>query len=223
MPALVDYLSSGLQFQTIALGDARSVHLEARVEDPIVEFRPDPPRVWDLAGHDGSGWLEGVRVSREAVAVYSSAPERPRYLKIAVRLGVVRYVIATGLILILVNLVGILFALSLGSDDLASALAVVVVPTTVAATFALVREQTALANRLQGALRLALAISAIALWAVASSLLISRADTRAVHVSHPPSAPKSRLPSTFQRYDGDRHGGSHGEERSKSKRTSRGR
>jgi hypothetical protein len=209
--------------QTIALGDVRSAHLEARVEDPIVEFRSSPPRVRDLTGHDGSGWFEAVRVSREAVALYTSAPERPRYLKIAVRLGVVRYVMATCLILILVNLAGIFFALCLGSNDLAGALAVVVVPTTVAATFALVREQTALASRLQAASRVALAASTIALWVVASALLISRADPTTIHEKRPLPESQSQLPTSSQRYDGIKHGGPHGEERSTRKRTSRGR
>lgn len=209
--------------QTIALGDARSAHLEARIEDPIVEFRSDSPRVRDLAGHDGSGWLEAVRVSREAVALYTSAPERPRYLKISVRLGVVWYVMATGLVLTLVNLAGVFIALSLGSNDLAGALAVVVVPTTVAATFALVREQTALANRLQAASRVALAVSAIALWGVASVLLLSRSDPTTGRQERPPDAPKSQVPTSSQRYDGHKHGGSDGEKRSKRQRKSRGR
>jgi hypothetical protein len=208
--------------QTIALGDARSAHLEARIEDPAVEFRRDPPRVRELAGHDGSGWLEAVRVSREAVALYTSAPERPRYLKIAVRLGVVRYLMATCLILILINLAGIFFALSLSSGDLAGALAVVVVPTTVAATFALVREQTALANRLQAASRGALAASTVALWGVASVLLVSRGDPMAGHQERPLNAPQSQVPTSSQRYDGHTHGGSHGEKRSKRQGKSRG-
>jgi hypothetical protein len=211
--------------QSLPLGDASSAHFEARVDDPIVEFSSNGVRVKDLAEHDGSGWLEGVRVSREAIALYTSAPERPRYLKIAVRLEVVRHVLATALALLAVNLVGIFFALAMaGTDELASKLAVVVVPTTVAATFALVREQTALASRLQASLRIAMAVSAITLWTVASVQLISAGDPETSSPSwRPVEAPQFQPAGDSQRYDEGEYGGWNGTERSKGKRKSRGR
>lgn len=66
------------------LRDARSAHLEVRLDDANIEFPELRDRgrdlgieVEDLHGNNATGWLEAVRVTREAVAVYSSEPERP--------------------------------------------------------------------------------------------------------------------------------------------------
>lgn len=164
--------------QIFPLGEARSGHFEARVDDSVIEFARRGVRVRDLAGHDADGWLEAVRVSREAVSLYSSQPDRPAYLEISLKLRVAWHVLAAAIGLIGVNLVALVLALTIdGGDELASRLAVVVVPTTVAATFVLVREQTALATRLQMIPRLVLAITAVALWLIVSVRLLPAEDS----------------------------------------------
>lgn len=160
--------------QTFALGDARSAHFEARVDDPSVEMTHEH-EVRDCLGNDSSGWLEAVRSTREALAIYTSEPGRPHLAQIAIRLRVASHLMAATQVLVVVNVVAVVLALLIGSDEeLASRLAVLVLPTTIAATFVLIREQTALATRLQAIPRLVLALSALLVWGVVGvQLLVS--------------------------------------------------
>jgi hypothetical protein len=186
--------------QTFALGDARSAHLEARLDDSNVEI-PEKKiadgggvEVRDPSGDDATGWLEALRVTREAIAIYGSEPGRPRYVRIGFRLRVARHVMAATILLSVLNLVAILLTLTMaGENELASRLAVLAVPTTVAATFVLVREQTALATRLQMIPRIALALSAIMLWIVVSARLVSTADDASEQAIRPVYTPHSEL------------------------------
>lgn len=163
------------------LQDARSAHLEVRLDDPGIEFPELRDRgkdlgieIQDLERSNASGWLEAVRVTREALAIYSSEPGRPKRVEIAFRLALARQVAVTCAVLIVLNLAAAVGAFAMGSDgELASKLAVLAIPTTVAAAFVLVREQTALATRLQAGPRLLLAGSALALWLVVVLRLLS--------------------------------------------------
>ena len=75
----------------------------------------------------------------------------------------VRPLIVGAVLLLMANLLAIGAVPFIGFDD-PDRLAILVIPTTIAATFALVREQTALAARLQWMPRLLLAATTIALW-----------------------------------------------------------
>lgn len=148
------------------LGDARSAHLEVRVDDPHVEITAFEIR--DSKGQDAEGSLEAVRETSEACAFYSSNPDRPFYVAVLLSLSVARPLIAQAAILSMANVVAaaaIIFVSADGSPG--GSLAALTIPTTVAAAFALVREQTALADRLQRGPRIALAFTALALWLVA--------------------------------------------------------
>ncbi|HEX3041596.1 MAG TPA: hypothetical protein VHP56_05850 [Solirubrobacterales bacterium] len=203
--------------QIFPLGEARSAHFEARVDDSIIEFARRGIRVRDLAGNDGDGWLEGVRESRESVSLYSSEPDRPAYLEISLRLGVAWHVLAAAIGLIGINLVALVFALSIESgDELASRLAVIVVPTTVAATFVLIREQTALATRLQMIPRVILAVTAVALWLVVSVRLIPSENSSGLsHQVRPADTTPSAKEGKRRPGRMNRDGGQDGKKRSK--------
>lgn len=186
--------------QTFALGDARSAHLEARIDDSNVEI-PEKKiadgggvLVRDMAGNDAKGWLEAVRVTREAIAIYGSEPGRPRYVRIGFRLRVARHVMAAALLLVILNMIAIGLTLTVAERaELASRLAVLAIPTTVAATFVLIREQTALATRLQTMPRIALAVSAVILWVVVSMRLVTMKDEMAQPEIRPAHAPHFHL------------------------------
>jgi hypothetical protein len=207
--------------QAFALGEAGSAHLEARLDDPNVEIperrRGQIPeqgiRVHEAKGGDAGGWLEAVRVTREALAIYGSDPERPNSVLIEFRLRMARQVMATTVLLAVLNVLAIAFSLLLGSpDELASRLAVITVPTTVAAAFVLGREQTALAARLQTIPRLALAMSAVALWvAVGVQLLTSDGGADSGQKVRPSNSPQLVAPLKSGTIINS-NGGSHGEE-----------
>lgn len=158
--------------QTFALRDAPSAHLEARLADPNVEINGFDVR--DLAGAESKGYLEGVRLTREALALYAHEPQRPHYVRLAIRLRVAQNLLAISIGLSLLNVIAIGFALGADpSSELAGRLAVIGIPTAIAAGFVLVREETALATRLQLLPRLTLALTAVALWVLVGVKLIS--------------------------------------------------
>jgi len=206
--------------QPFAVGEAGSAHLEARIDDPNVEiperkggqFLERGLRIRDAEGGDASGWLEAVRVTREALAVYGSDPERPDSVLIELRLRMARHVMATTVFLTFLNVLALVFSFLLGSpDELASRLAVITVPTTVAAAFVLGREQTALAARLQVIPRLALAISAVALLiAVSVQLLASDEEANVQREARPPGAPKLIGTPESRNIIHSHEGGTHG-------------
>lgn len=154
------------------VGDARSAHFEARVDDPNVEIVGNELR--ELDGGDPSGWMESVLLTKEALAIYTSEPERPYYTEVSIRFRVARYSMAAAYALSLANVLALLLVLVLDPNgEQASRLAVLAIPTTVAATFVLVREETALAVRLQVVPRAVLAATALALWVVVSIVVLT--------------------------------------------------
>ncbi|HEV7773577.1 MAG TPA: hypothetical protein VGO48_09865 [Conexibacter sp.] len=75
--------------------------------------------------------------------------------------------------LMLLNLGAVAVAIGMPHDALVERLALLTIPTTLAATFVLVREQTALASRLLGRARVALGATTVLLWLVVLVLLLT--------------------------------------------------
>ena len=159
--------------QDFALGDARSSHLEVRVDDPNVELAKY--KIVDVWGNDATGWLETVRHTREALAIYSSEPQRPYYVTLEACLSVARPLALGTALLCLASLLAIAAVSVVGfSGAVGDRLAVLAIPTTIAAAFVLAREQTALATRLQLIPRTVLAAITLALWTeIAIGLMIA--------------------------------------------------
>lgn len=150
--------------QDFPLGGARSAHLEARTDDSNVEI--SNYRIRDLHDEDATGWLESIRHTREALALYSSETDRPQYVTVSVGLGVARNLLVGACLLCVINLLAIAAVPAIGFSGAAGErFALLAIPTTVAAAFVLAREQTALATRLQGIPRAALALTTFVLWA----------------------------------------------------------
>lgn len=162
----------GLKFRgwsrhRFALGDAQSVHLEAKVQDPttmIADYE-----VKDLSGRTvGIGPLEAARDTPETLSLYSSDPDRPYYVEVGIRLqpaSWVRWSILVVTLIVLAALVGVFTVPE--SEQLPGELALLVTPTTFAAALLLIREETSLAVRLQAAWRAILAFAVTTLWLAA--------------------------------------------------------
>ena len=161
-PLEIDWL--GRTSQRFALGDARSAHFEARVEDPsvVIAGRFD---VVDLAGKRvGLGSVEEIRESPESLSIYSSESSRPYYVDVKMGLRLATHLYVMTLALVILNGGALAAVLSLnGGDSYVEQVAVLTLPTTLAAAFVLVREETALASRLQKLPRLALGLALLGL------------------------------------------------------------
>jgi hypothetical protein len=164
--------------QAVALGDARSGHIEARVLDSTVTI--DDFTVTDLHGElVAIPPLESARRTNEALSLYSSDPDRPYYVEVGLRFRSVPYVRHTILLIATITWLAVLAALFADDNQLLSALALLTVPTTFAATLVGIREQTPLAATLQSRARLNLGAAIAALWAVALVRLFNAGtDTR---------------------------------------------
>jgi hypothetical protein len=209
--------------QSFALGDARSAHLEARVDDPNVEIAGF--KVHDLQQRDATGWLETVRRTREALAIYTSEVGRPYYVAVSVRLSVARPLMIGASLLCLANLLAIVAVPAIGFHGaVGERFAVLAIPTTIAATFVLVREQTALATRLQWVPRAILAATTFALWAeivIGLSAVGVDSPASAKTSSHPARSTglsrQAESPGTMKKSKGERDG----KERSEGQRSYR--
>jgi hypothetical protein len=157
----------GWTVHRLSLGDARSFHAEARVSDPTVVIAEYDVR--DLEGEPAAlGPLESARSTDETLSLYSSEAERPYYVDVALRLVARRHLRLGAHLLVVLTLAASAAALVTAHDsDQMGRLALLVVPTTLAATFALIREQTALATRLLAVPRSLLAGSIALLWVIA--------------------------------------------------------
>jgi hypothetical protein len=162
-------------WQRLALGDASSAHLEVRVNDTNVLLDGSLP-CRDLLGEQvGPGLLEAVRLTDEAGSLYSSEPERPRYAEVEIQLRLTRDVRLIPLVVALLAVAATAITLLLpASTNLVPGLTVVAVPITVAAALLAVREQTALASRLQTMPRAVVVITTILLWAAVLLRLLWR-------------------------------------------------
>lgn len=168
----------GWTTQRFALGDARSAHMEARVADPYVCLG----RRRVVIGLDGEpialGPLETARQTDEILSIYSAETERPYYVDVRLRLRPRLQVRLSAWVITLVNVAAAIVALIVGgAGDLYARLALLIVPTTIAAAVALAREQTALAFRLQALVRAGIMLSIVALWTVAlAQVLVFRPE-----------------------------------------------
>lgn len=159
-------LRRGATRQLVALGDARSAHAQFRVTDPAVELRPGPA-VADVFGAPlGVPLLEGVRETREALALYSADPERPYYVEVQLELRPTSEVRFVSWALGVLVLAAIIVASIVEGTDVNAVLGLVTVPTTFAVALLLIREETSLAARLQRLPRLSLLVAVAVLWTV---------------------------------------------------------
>jgi hypothetical protein len=159
-------LSARWTRQSFAISEARSAHLEARFRDPNVTFSQF--EVLDANGVPfGIGRLESARRTIETLSLYTSDPDRPLYAEVRLKLRLARHLYATGGFLCLLNIAAAATAAGMsGGGPLLDRLAILSVPTTIAAAFALTREQTALASRLMKWPRTALLVTTAVLWLV---------------------------------------------------------
>lgn len=157
----------------LSLGDAWSYHLEARVADHAVEFAP--------AGYVAANGtpltepdIEDRRDRRDSLALYTSVWQRPVYARLNVRLRANQdQRLAAGMVSMLTLVALIAAVIGRFHGALVEAMALLTVPTTFAATLVLTRHESALAARLQRAVRRLLALLVCALWAVAIGRLIA--------------------------------------------------
>jgi hypothetical protein len=160
--------------QDFAISDAGSAHLEARCKDPNVTFGTQwagvgkGPVVTDENGDVvGIGLLESARFTPESVSIYTTSADRPLTAKVDLPLRLAPHIYLVALLLSVLNVAALAMAAGVsGGGAPLDRLAILSVPTTIAAAFALTREQTALASRLMRWPRGILVLTTFALWCV---------------------------------------------------------
>lgn len=160
--------------QRFAINGAASAHLEARVIDHSVGL--DAMEVRTLTGSTLHPRLvEARRLTPEAASVYSSNRGRPQFVDVDIALRVRPHVVAAPVSFAIVALAATVVALLIPDDDeLATKLGVVAVPVTITAAVLLIRDESALAARLQRPLRTIVVVLTIALWAAVVVRLVAR-------------------------------------------------
>ncbi len=150
--------------QRFGLRDASSFHCEARTTDYAIEIADF--EVHDLqGGRVGIPPLEGARYTKEFLALSSSDPERPASMIVGLRLRPTRDARLISALIALIAVVATVVAALVRIDEgFVDALNLLLVPTTFAVTIVLLREQSALAARLQRRWRLALGLAIAVLW-----------------------------------------------------------
>ncbi len=157
--------------QLVSLGDARSAHAQFRITDPAVELGDFS--VTDVFGSQiGVPYIEAVRETPEALALYSADPERPYYVEVDLRLRPTLEVRVVSWSLATLVLMATIVAGTFGGRELNGVLSLVAVPTTFAVALLLVREETSLAARLQRLVRLGLLATVAVLWLVVFARLL---------------------------------------------------
>lgn len=158
--------------QRIALGDAASVHFEARVTDHHVQLKKEFD-LRDLWGDPlGVPTIESAAIQRESLSLYTSVVDRPYYVEIT--LGVeqapyIKWITPGAVALTVASLVGVLLV---NGPSIADRLALLVLPTTFAGSFLLVREETPLAAVVQETWRRVLGMTLGFMWLSAFVRLI---------------------------------------------------
>ncbi len=156
---------NGRSRQRFALGDADRAHLEVRVSDANVHLGGKPICRDPTGDPVGPGHLEAIRSTNEATSLYSSVRERPRFAEVEIQLRLTRDLRAIPLFVAALGAVATIVTLLLPTGpDLIPALTVIAVPITVAAALLAVREQTALASRLQAWPRSVVVATTTLLW-----------------------------------------------------------
>jgi len=155
---------AGLSEQRMALGDARSVHVEARIDDHAVEFSGQPVINPVIPLRAFPGW----RSTKETIALYYTQARPVAYAQLRVKLRPTSLIRQTTVALVGLDVLALLAILLAPRDPLyVERLAVLVLPTTVAAALVLAREHSALSAHLQVHTRRLLGLTILALWIVA--------------------------------------------------------
>jgi hypothetical protein len=119
------------------------------------------------------GPLENLRQTPEAAALYSSVRERPDQIDVRVHLKAARFISTTTYaVLAATALAGAGALLLKANRELADNLAILVLPTTVAATLVLIREQTSLATRLLQRSRAVLGVVLLLTWVLIAARVV---------------------------------------------------
>ncbi len=167
--------------QPVALADAHSNHLTLSVTDANVELADVQLRGLDESRLEGT-LATGLRRSRERFALYTSEPGRDARGALRFRLRVPLAITAVNAVVLAVSWLAVgLTGVLVARDQVSSAeLAVLVVPTTFAASLLLTRERNSLARRLQAKSRAGVLVATAALWMLAAwyyAMSVAEADT----------------------------------------------
>ncbi len=161
----------------VTVGDAVSNHTVVRVADESVRIRTgsvEQRAVDDLRLPDG--YFDNVRETAEEVALYTASEAREYRMFLRLRLATTQG-LPTVVLVVALTLLSALLMVSEWRRLSAADLAVLVIPTTFAASLAVTRERTTLAAHLQRARRAWLVMSIAALWALVALWYV--ADTEA--------------------------------------------
>jgi hypothetical protein len=151
----------------VALGDARTVHVEARVTDPDLEIA-----TYDVSQLDalpiGIPVLEAVRDTPEVFAVYTSEEERrPHFVEVRLRLRLRRHILLARWAIEALVLSAALAALLYPHDrDPVGAMGVITLPATFAVAVLLTRETSPMTGRIERFSRWRLLVWVAALLAI---------------------------------------------------------
>ena len=160
--------------QAVVVGDARTAHVEIRAADHSVVIDRPRVRIVDLplisnvtGGQIDFAIADEIRVTPDAIAVYTSDDDRPYFAQILVRARI-RWVHRL-LVLVLFGLTAAAGCVALGlpeGPDLVGSLALLTFPPTLAGAVVLGREATSLAERLLRPWRISLLGAIGGLWIV---------------------------------------------------------
>lgn len=160
----------GWSRHAISLGDASSYHAEVTVSDPNLEFIGEPSVRTQQGDELDRPHIEGARLVRGSVAIYSSHPERTYYGELRCRLRPsrdLRYATrGVALILIPALLLGLFVDPRRAGGDVVGEMGVVAVATTLAVALLLIRESTPLASALLRTTRSLVLVGMLAVWSV---------------------------------------------------------
>lgn len=174
----------------LALGEAWSYHLEARVADHAVELvdaRYRSPSGEQVPARE----IEDRRDRPKSLAMYSSIWGRPEHAHLEVGLRTSPDQRLAGRLVLTLTAAALVAAslVPFGTSTVES-LALLTVPTTFAAALVLTRDESPLAGRLQRRLRWVLAVITTLLWLVAIGRLLDSPDVVSPS-NQPPFNPRS--------------------------------
>lgn len=163
----LDFRSRGCLAHRLELADARSVHLEVRVEDHEVVLTRD----FGLEDPDGEAvdipTIQTARATAEALTFYSSAEEpRPDWVTAIVSVAAAGRLQVTANVTAVLTASAAVVAAFVGGTDPVDELAVLALPISIVSGLVVTREATPLAARLLGRHRLALGIVSVVFWIV---------------------------------------------------------
>lgn len=159
--------------QMLALGEARTTHVEIRAADHGVVL--GPPRITDLVDYRNTPDVVEARETQDAIAIYAAGSDERRFARVQVRARVRPGHRNLVVWLLALTVAAGVVAVRLPNDDqLVESLALLTFPLTLAGAFVLWRETTSLAERLLRPWRLALALGISWMWVTALVTLLIR-------------------------------------------------